>query len=146
MRAASVRPHVQGFLDPEYQDVALDLQPIVSRALVAVQSRDLPVRGHDNALGIRVRGQNPPATGVRLERWLQVDGLNVDQVVRQGQEEVQVRVFWFSCCGVAIRLGPLRAGATISPMRAPTTLRGLVWGLLYGASDVKRVRRRSLST
>src|SRR4051794_19396394 len=27
MRAASVRPHVQGFLDPEYQDVALDLQP-----------------------------------------------------------------------------------------------------------------------
>src|SRR3954454_6330319 len=103
MRAASVRPHVQGFLDPEYQDVALDLQPIVSRALVAVQARDLPVRAHEDALGIRVRGQNLPATRTLLDGRLQVDGLDVDEVVRQNHTEVRKTCSCRPCGNEAFR-------------------------------------------
>jgi hypothetical protein len=82
MRAAPVRPHAQALLNAKHQDIALDFEPVVGRALVAVQARDLPVRVHDNALGIRVSGQNLPATRVLFDGRLQVDCVNVDQVFR----------------------------------------------------------------
>ncbi len=87
MGAAPVRPHAQALLDPEHQDVALDPHPILGTAGIAVKLRDVPVRGHDDTLGIGIAGKDLPAASESLDGRLHVDGLDVDEVLGQGHEE-----------------------------------------------------------
>jgi len=82
MRAAPVRPHGEALLDAQHQDGALDLEPIVDRTLVAVQARDLPVRVHGDALGVRKGRQDLAPPRIVLDGRLQVDRLNVDEALR----------------------------------------------------------------
>src|SRR4051794_13691700 len=81
VRAAPVRPHGEALLDAQHQDGALDLEPIVDRTLVAVQARDLPVRVHGDALGVRKGRQDLAPPRIVLNGRLQVDRLNVDEAL-----------------------------------------------------------------
>ena len=86
MSAAPVRAHGKRLLDPENQHVALDPQPVLGGSLIAVQVRDLPVRGGLNKVGLRMLSQDFLAPRIGPNRRLEINGLDVDQLLGQGHK------------------------------------------------------------
>ena len=76
--AAAVCAHGERLFDPEYQDVALDTQPVLGRSLIAMQVRDLPM-GRDF---------------VRMYLWLMTQDLRASRIAPNSRLD--------SCLGRAI--------------------------------------------
>ena len=83
MRRAPVRSECQRLLDSQHQVVALNAQPVVGVALVAVQRRDLPVRGDFDALDVRVAREDFASPLELRDRRLEIDLLDINQVARK---------------------------------------------------------------